>query len=699
MNKIKNMQILLYLLVIFAFSVGVRMFWVYVFNDASSYKWNGQFMINTNDGYYFAEGARDIIAGFHQPNDLSPINNALSIITAYISMALPFSFESVIFYLSAFFSSFVGIGVFLIGKSLQNAKAGFIAGLLSSIAWSYYNRTMVGYYDTDMLNIVFPVFILWSMIAGVNLNKYRYAIYAFIFIVLSLWWYPQSFALIASFFVLMFIYTLVFDRHNSYMYEFLSIMLLGIITLNFYIKIAIFIALLAIFLKMKISKKMSIVVLVSMVILFLFFDGFDKIWGLLQAYVFRKSVGGNSIDLKFFSVVQTVREASSIPFNEFANRISGHVILFFISIVGYIYLCFKHKVMLLSLCMVALGFLGYNSGLRFTIYAVPAMALGIAFLVVKISQFIPNKKINYLFLIIATCVILWPNLIHVKQYLMPTVFNASEVKVLDELKKTASREDYVVAWWDYGYPIRYYADVKTLVDGGKHEGDVNYAPSFILTHTQKEASNMARLEVEYTEKKANMLKFEKNATNRSTLHMMSKDYGFSDVNDFIYSLQSDIDLPKKTRDIYLYLPLRMIGIYPTVGLFSSIDLNTGQKSNPPYLHVSSRISSQGDLLDVGQGVVIDQSNSTVKIQNSTVLIKSFYVTDYVNDKLSVSVNHLHKNGQVAVIFAKQYNAIFVMDLKALNSTYIQLFLLENYDKELFEPVSLGLDVKIYRAKK
>ncbi len=57
-------------------------------------------------------------------------------------------------------------------------------------------------------------------------------------------------------------------------------------------------------------------------------------------------------------------------------------------------------------------------------------------------------------------------------------------KMLDKLKKISKREDYVVSWWDYGYPLRYYSDTKTLIDGLKHKGDVNFTPSAILTQSQ-----------------------------------------------------------------------------------------------------------------------------------------------------------------------------------------------------------------------
>ena len=123
-------------------------------------------MINTNDGYYFAEGARDVLNGKFEniDSDLSPVDEASSILTALFTYALPISFEALIFYMPAFLGSLLVISLILIGKSFGKEDVGFVAALLGGIVWSYYNRTMVGYYDTNMLNIVFPTFLLWSLI-------------------------------------------------------------------------------------------------------------------------------------------------------------------------------------------------------------------------------------------------------------------------------------------------------------------------------------------------------------------------------------------------------------------------------------------------------------------------------------------------------------------------------------------------------
>lgn len=53
----------------------------------------------------------------------------------------------------------------------------------------------MGYYDTDMLNIVLPVFHLWSLILALQTNKEKYLLFTALEIVAYRWWYPQSYTL------------------------------------------------------------------------------------------------------------------------------------------------------------------------------------------------------------------------------------------------------------------------------------------------------------------------------------------------------------------------------------------------------------------------------------------------------------------------------------------------------------------------
>jgi len=690
---------LLYITLAFTFSVLMRMIWVYQFNNYEAFKYAGEFMINTNDGYFWAEGARDILNGTHQMNDRSPINQATSQLTAFFVSVLPFSFETIIFYMPSFLSSLIVIPIILIAKDLKNLEMGFIAALLASITWSYYNRTMIGYFDTDMLNIVLPMFFLWSIISAIDTKKDMYLIITALDILVYRWWYPQSYALEFSFFGLIFLYTVIFDRKSIYNYKLLSIMLFSMLNTSIFISLPLVISSFFIFKQNKFDKYIYYIFTTS-IILFLLAGGLKPIYGYLKMYIFTDSISSSKdgLNLHFFSVMQTIREAGKIPFETFANRISGHIFLFILSCIGYIYLVYKHRIMFFALPMIGLGFLAWWGGLRFTVYAVPIMAMGLAYLITEFTTAITKKKsiqiISYIFF---TLLILYPNYKHIKGYMVPTVFNNAEVEILDKLGSLSNSEDYAIAWWDYGFPIKYYSDIKTLTDGGKHTGKVNFPISYILTHDQQVAAKMARLDVEYTEK--SFLKTKTELKSESNIEEMTKDYGFKDTNDFLLSLQTDIKLPKKTRDIYLYLPYKMLSIYPTVTLFSNLNLMNGEHKKSSFFYKTNSFRDKGKIVELGRGISINKLNGTINIGNQTVPLKRFVKTTYDNNmKLKVNIQNLHKGDGLSVIYMSSYKSCLLVDEKTYNSLYIQLMVLEHYDKKLFELVESNPYAKLYKMK-
>ncbi len=720
MTLTQNKKTVLFILIAFAFSIAVRLIWVQQFSGTEQFKFNDQFMINTNDGYFYAEGARDIVAGITEnTNDLSPFKSAGSILTAFIAKILPFSFESIIFYMPAFFASLLVIPIILIGRSIGKLEVGFIAALLASIAWSYYNRTMVGYYDTDLLNIVFPTFLLWSLIWAIKTQEDKYLLFTALDIIAYRWWYPQSYALEFAFFGLVFVYLLYLafkerkdtvslyeNKTISYILQLLTIMMLAMVQLDMVLRIALVFGYFMLFRQEKWHKHLYIMFIMALM-LFMASGGFDPIWGQLKGHVFKDDILVTGIDLKlhFFSVMQTVREAGQIPFETFANRISGHTITFIASILGYIWLSFRHPIMLLGLPMIGLGFLALSGGLRFTIYAVPILALGIAFLIVELSSFIKNNIMKYTLMTILTIAILLPNIKHVIDYKVPTVFTKDEVVVLDKLKNIANHEDYVVGWWDYGYPIRYYADVKTLSDGGKHSGSVNFPTSFILTHSQVEASKMLRLDVEYTENKFIIQKEDENLSKdnkrliQTNIAQMTLDYGYKNTNNFLTSLSTDIKLPKKTRDVYLYLPNKMMNIYPTVNIFSNIDLMTGTKGKQPFFYKSTTFKESTEIIDLGRGIKIEKKTGKLIVGKQKASINNFTKTFYdKKGKLQKQVQTINRAANLNVIFMSNYKQFLVVENSVYNSLYFQLFVLENYNKELFEPTILTPLTKIYKLK-
>lgn len=690
-------MLFIFILIAYLFSVGMRFLWVNEVSTLPQFHWNNELMINTNDGYAFAEGARDILHGHHEENDLSWSYSAISQLTAFLAKILPISFETLILYMPSFIGSLVVIPLILIGRALNQTTMGFIAALIGSIAHSYYNRTMTGYYDTDMLNIVFPVLEMYSLILALTHQRNRTLLPITVSIALYQWWYPGAYALDSALFLMVVGYALIFERKNTYLYKIALFILIGILAIPLVSKISLALILFAFFhFQKELSLKFFWPIFASVVALYFFTGGIDPIWVLLKVYVVHDSAeSAVAAGLNYYNVISTVREAGHIPFTIFAERISGHTITFIAACIGYIMAVIAYRPLLVTLPLVGLGFIAMSYGLRFTIYAVPVMAIGLAYLIVYLSNFIQVKLLRYAVIILLTAIALIPNYLHIKEYMMPTVMVTEEVDALDRLGKMSSGEDYVVTWWDYGYPIRYYSDVKTWIDGAKHTGDVNYPASFVLTAKDSvSAAHMLRLYTEYTEKGFS----ETNKTKNDFEYMVEKE-GYKDPNDFITELAlPEYKMPKKTRDVYLYLPLRMMEIFPTVALFSNLDLTGKSQPQQPFFYSTRSVQDTGKTLELGQGLAIVKENSTLKIGTQSLPIKSFYQVGYdQNQKTKITQQNFASEG-LSVIYMASYQQFLVLDDYYLNSQYIQMFVFEQYDKNLFEPVLMTPMTKIFKLK-
>jgi dolichyl-diphosphooligosaccharide--protein glycosyltransferase/undecaprenyl-diphosphooligosaccharide--protein glycosyltransferase len=164
----------------YLFAVFVRYYWIYWALGFPEFFWNGQIMINTNDGYYFASGVQKALFKMHQFNPLVPKwhQRGLVFVTAFLTKILPFSFETILLYMSGFISSLIVIPLILLGRLYRLTWVGFWAAMLASITWSYYNRTMFGYYDTDMFSVMVLMFIFYFLVSSIKNKNIKCAFWA-----------------------------------------------------------------------------------------------------------------------------------------------------------------------------------------------------------------------------------------------------------------------------------------------------------------------------------------------------------------------------------------------------------------------------------------------------------------------------------------------------------------------------------------
>ncbi len=441
-----------------------------------------------------------------------------------------------------------------------------------------------------------------------------------------------------------------------------------------------------------------------MFVLYLYSGAFSSILSSLNLYVFNRFFPADVVQgvsgLQFFDVIGTVREAGAIPFETFANRISGHTITFLFSTIGVIAMMVRYPVLIVSLPMVAMGFMAYKSGLRFTVYAVPIYALGFGYMVLYLSEKLKliildkkNLKIARVVMpILMVSLALYPNIMHIIGYKVPTVLNKTEVTDLDKLKALSTPKDYTLSWWDYGYPIRYYSETKTLIDGGKHQDDNFIISQILLSASPQQVANLSRLAVEtYQDDNCSVV--------ANTLFHNGKETQL-DPNLLLAELEdASYVLPPKTRDVYLYLPYRMLNIFPTVAKFGNLDLTTGKALRKMVFYPTSVASNHKGIIQFRNGILFDGKKGEVTIGQKKTKVKYFVSTqNMTNGQMKLDARIFHIDGEYAVVYMKSYGRFVVMDLETFLSTYVQMFILGKYDKNLFELVISSPYSKIYKLK-
>jgi dolichyl-diphosphooligosaccharide--protein glycosyltransferase/undecaprenyl-diphosphooligosaccharide--protein glycosyltransferase len=660
--------------------------------------WNGQLMINTNDGYFFASGAQKELFGMHadNPRVYGMWDYGVIFFTTLFAKITPFSLETITLYMPAVVSSLVVIPIILISRLYGRTLWGFFAALLGSIAWSYYNRTMTGYYDTDMFSAMAPMFILYFLIKSTIDFNLKSALYAALAIVWYPFLYDQGLAIVYAMGILYGLYMVWYHRNEKTTYTSLIMVFLALVpikVLGIGTPYTFLLHTLLVLLSYAVLKKGKFNVRQEMVaagVLFVLFLLLGNVFGLIIAKIMSYTIEGTQEGtLHFFAVNQTVREAGQIPFSVFANRISGSILGVILAAIGYIVLVWKHRAFILALPLVGIGVFALWGGLRFTVYAVPVAAMSAVFLFVFIGDFIRERKLRLAVLIAATLAMLYPNIIHVVNYRVPTVFNHNEVKDLDKLKQIATSKDYVMTWWDYGYPVWYYSNTNTLIDGGKHNNDNFIISTIMQTTSPKLAANFSRLAVE-TYVDSNY------TTVTKTLFDKEKD-----PNRLLSELaEGKVDLPEKSRDIYFYMPYRMLTIFPTVMLFGNIDLETGESKYDPIFYPTQAVSDKKGVLQFRNGLVFDTRKGEIHTGNKVHPVKQFLITKNTDHgEVTLKAQNYDPSSIYTVIYMQSYGQFIVLDNRTLHSMYVQMFILGRYDHTLFEPVVVSPYARIYKLKK
>ena len=190
--------IVLFALVIFVYSASIRYSWISHYSDNTSYQWNDEILLTTNDAYHYATSAKLAADGqIHNnaqlaSNSLFGENGAIVASAWLASKLTSFSMETITLYLPIILPSLTGILVLLIGHLLGFSVMGLIAGLVTVSSNIFLVRTRAGYFDTDLLTLIVPLALIYLLLRVIKTDNFKNALIASLLLTTQTFFYNNA---------------------------------------------------------------------------------------------------------------------------------------------------------------------------------------------------------------------------------------------------------------------------------------------------------------------------------------------------------------------------------------------------------------------------------------------------------------------------------------------------------------------------
>ncbi|WP_245576389.1 STT3 domain-containing protein [Desulfovibrio cuneatus] len=135
------------LCVCFLFSLGVRLLEIPYWQNPA-YTLGNEYLLATHDAYHWIAGAEGFEFGAGHP---------MSELVGSVAGMFGIPTANAGFWLAPVMGSLVGVTVFLWGWAFGFPCAGFVAGVLTSLSPAFLARTLLGFYDTDLVVLSFAI--------------------------------------------------------------------------------------------------------------------------------------------------------------------------------------------------------------------------------------------------------------------------------------------------------------------------------------------------------------------------------------------------------------------------------------------------------------------------------------------------------------------------------------------------------------
>ncbi len=307
----------------------------------------------------------------------------------------------------------------LLARALRMTEAGVIFALTAGSSLGFLVRTRLGFCDTDLVSLFFPLAFTCAATAWLALETsavWRWrgmeeatprqqslacAVLAGSPGAINIAFYPQGESLLMAFLGAAAALVFVLGPKSGSLKAWSGLLLVYALAFGGGVGWAIGLALGGIlFARPDILEHKAAPVFVGLAALFV------MIWAGLPEMVLKYlhavaiyskldsvEIGSNASTLQLPAIAQSVREAQNLPWGQMADRMAGNWILFVIGLAGYVFAVFRRPQLLLFLPFLGLGLASVKLGNRFSMFGGVALGVGFGFGLAELMRLlgqIPN---------------------------------------------------------------------------------------------------------------------------------------------------------------------------------------------------------------------------------------------------------------------------------------------------------------------
>lgn len=715
-DKITRNQAIILALAAYLFGVLCRSFYLWNALDVPSVLLNGVPMISTEDGYLFADYVNS-----HLKQDFSRggvnlwqpgAQGSLTAITLFLVKILPFKLEQVAVFMPMIFPPLLAVPLLYAGRFLGSTTMGLFAALIGTIALPYLKRTSFAYYDTDLFALFAPAMVVALGIYAIKNPGLLQILWVAIMVSLARWLdKPQIADLMYAAFAGGYILA---NFRNPQIYSHILLLCLPMLGgFKWQMQILYDIGAFGIlFLIQKYAPPINLRIWQAVAGAFLLYTIWQSyLYDAVRGYVYAYGAAGRGVGdggfgatgWNFYQVSGTIVEARSIDLLGLSREVSGHIYLFWLGFFGSILALVRYPALAIGGFFLGVGLFSLEGGIRFSLYLVPILAIGSAYLALLFARYLCSfkyinrvKYLNYAVAALMVMVVIYPGWRLAYNYSPRSVAQLPQVEMLQRLDEKTQSSDYLISWWDYGYVMSFYADMKNIINGAKHHQD-NFIVSKAFSSTSPRlAANIIRESVEAYEQPGG------GAPTAISRILGPRRDGFN-PEEFINSMAAPTyQLQRnKTREIYFYVPYQMLPIYGVVRYFSDLNIDTGKIRRAPLITTRNyRVDQEqqrillpdNTVADLKKGVILQRGQP---IGNINTVFNHQVSQDGSSRMLATPVNSL---GYYYIILSGYYGIVYLLSPEAFRANFIQMFFFNNYDPELFELVERNTFATIYKLK-